>query len=69
RTKEEVEEVRKKRDPIDRLREELIAKGIADDAKLKDVDREVREIVVRAAEFSQQSPEPDPAELFTDVLA
>jgi pyruvate dehydrogenase E1 component alpha subunit len=67
RTKEEVEEVRKKRDPIDRLREELIAKGILDDAKLKDVDREVREIVVRAAEFSQQSPEPDPSELYTDV--
>jgi pyruvate dehydrogenase E1 component alpha subunit len=69
RTKEEVEEVRKKRDPIDRLREELIAKGVLDDAKLKELDREVRDIVLRAAEFSQQSPEPDPAELYTDVLA
>ena len=69
RTKEEVEEIKKKRDPIDRLREELIAKGYIDDAKLKDIDREVRDIVVRAAEFSQQSPEPDPAELYTDVLA
>jgi pyruvate dehydrogenase E1 component alpha subunit len=69
RTKEEVEEVRKKRDPIDRLREEIVAKGILDDAKLKDIDREVRDIVVRAAEFSQQSPEPDPAELYTEVLA
>jgi pyruvate dehydrogenase E1 component alpha subunit len=69
RTKEEVEEVRKKNDPIDRLREELIAKGVLDDARLKEVDREVRDIVVRAAEFAQQSPEPDPAELYTDVLA
>jgi pyruvate dehydrogenase E1 component alpha subunit len=69
RTKEEVEEIRKKRDPIDRLREELIEKRVLDDAKLKDLDREVRDIVVRAAEFSQQSPEPDPAELYTDVLA
>jgi pyruvate dehydrogenase E1 component alpha subunit len=69
RTKEEVEEVRKKNDPLDRLREELIAKRVLDDAKLKDIDREVRDIVVRAAEFSQQSPEPDPAELYTEVLA
>ena len=69
RTKEEVEEVKKKRDPIDRMREELIAKGVFDDAKLKDIDREVRDIVLRAAEFAQQSPEPDPAELYTDVLA
>ncbi len=69
RTKEEVEEVRKKNDPIDRLREELIAKGVLDDARLKDLDREVRDVVVRAAEFSQQSPEPDPAELYTEVLA
>ncbi len=69
RTKEEVEDIRKKRDPIDRLREELIEKRVLDDAKFKDLDREVRDIVVRAAEFSQQSPEPDPAELHTDVLA
>jgi len=69
RPKEEVEEVKKKRDPIDRMREELIAKGVLDEAKLKDIDREVREIVVRAAEFAQQSPEPDPADLYTEVLA
>ena len=68
RTKEELDE-KKKSDPIDRLREELIAKGVLDDAKLKEIDREVRDIVVRAAEFAQQSPEPDPAELYTDVLA
>ncbi len=69
RTKEEVDEVKKKRDPIDRLREELVAKGILDDAALKKIDGEVRDVVVRAAEFSQQSPEPDPAELYTEVLA
>ena len=68
RTKEEVEEV-KKRDPIDRLREELLAKGALDEAGFKEIDRDVREIVTRAAEFAQQSPEPDPAELYTDVLA
>jgi pyruvate dehydrogenase E1 component alpha subunit len=69
RTKEEVEDVRKKRDPIDRLRDELIEERVLDEAKLKDLDREVRDIVTRAAEFAQNSPEPDPAELYTDVLA
>jgi len=68
RTKEEVEEV-KKRDPIDRLREELMTKGALDEAGFKVIDREVRDIVTRAAEFAQQNPEPDPAELYTDVLA
>ncbi len=69
RTKEEVDEVRKKHDPIDHLRDELIARGVLDDAKVKEIDREVRDIVLRAAEFAQQSPEPDPAELYTEVLA
>jgi pyruvate dehydrogenase E1 component alpha subunit len=69
RTKEEVEEVRKKRDPIDRLREEMAAKAVLDEAGFKEIDRAVREIVTRAAEFAQQSPEPDPSELYTDVLA
>ena len=35
----------------------------------KAIDKDVRDIVVRAAEFSQQSPEPDASELYTDVLA
>jgi pyruvate dehydrogenase E1 component alpha subunit len=69
RSKEEVDEVRSKRDPIDHLREEILAKKIADEDALKAIDREVRDVVTAAAEFSQSSPEPDPAELYTDVLA
>jgi len=69
RSKEEVEQMRKKHDPIDMLRQEMMTKGVLDEAGFKDIDRDVREIVTRAAEFSQQSPEPDPAELYTDVLA
>ena len=69
RTKEEVDEVRKEHDPIDHLRDIMEEQGLYDEARLKQVDREVREVVSRAAEFAQQSPEPDPAELYTDVLA
>ena len=41
---------------------------MADEAMLKDFDREIKEIVGAATEFAQQSPEPDPSELWTDVL-
>jgi len=68
RAKEEVEKMRSEHDPIDSLAKQLIAAGHADEAKLKGIDREVKEIVTAAAEFAQQSPEPDPSELWTDVL-
>lgn len=68
RTKEEVSEVRNERDPIDNVRNQLIEMGAADDAALKDIDKDVRAIVAEAAEYAQNSPEPDPSELYTDVL-
>jgi pyruvate dehydrogenase E1 component alpha subunit len=67
RTREEVEEVRRNRDPIDHVQELLTEKGWADEAALKAIDAEVRAIVADAAEFARISPEPDPAELFTDI--
>jgi pyruvate dehydrogenase E1 component alpha subunit len=68
RTKEEVAKMRQEHDPIDRLRDHLLKNKIADEAKLKEFDREIKEIVSAATEFAQQSPEPDPSELWTDVL-
>ena len=67
RTREEVDEVRKTRDPIDHLREKLEARGFADEAALKAIDAEVKKIVAEAAEFARTAPEPDPKELYTDV--
>src|SRR5262245_51934709 len=68
RSKEEVARMRQEHDPIDRLREYILSGKVADEAKLKDVDREIKEIVSADTEFAQQSPEPDPSELWTDVL-
>jgi pyruvate dehydrogenase E1 component alpha subunit len=68
RSKEEVEKMRTQQDPIDQLAKVLMERGIADEAALKKLDREVKDIVTAAAEFAQQSPEPDPSELYTDVL-
>ena len=68
RSREEVSKVRSERDPIDRMRGWLIEDGVTDEDELKEIDREIKDIVSDAAEFAQTSPEPDPAELYTDVL-
>ncbi|MBM3506279.1 MAG: pyruvate dehydrogenase (acetyl-transferring) E1 component subunit alpha [Alphaproteobacteria bacterium] len=67
RTREEVDKVKTERDPIDHLRGRLIKAGLDEDS-LKAIDREIRDRITAAAEFAQQSPEPDPSELYTDVL-
>ncbi len=67
RTKEEVDDVKKTRDPIEHVRERLIEQGWADEASLKATDDEVKKIVVEAAEFARTSPEPDPSQLLTDI--
>jgi pyruvate dehydrogenase E1 component alpha subunit len=68
RTKEEVDKYRNERDPIDHVRKILVDQRMADEAALKAIDAEIRRIVNDAAEFAQHSPEPDPSELWTDVL-
>ncbi len=68
RTKEEVQKMRSERDPIDLLREKILGGKHASEDALKKIDREVKDIVADAADFAQKSPEPDPAELWTDVL-
>ncbi len=67
RTKEEVEEQRK-RDPISQLSLKLKEEGALDDAALDALDAEVRAETDEATRFAEQSPDPDPAELTTHVL-
>ena len=69
RTREEVDEVRKTRDPIEHVEDLLEKAGWADEAVLKAIDAEVKRIVADAAEFARTSPEPDPAELYTNVYS
>ena len=68
RDKEEVSKVRKESDPIDNLRDRILSTKVATEAQLKDTDKDLKMIVTAAAEFAQQSQEPDPAELYTDIL-
>ncbi|MFN3353798.1 MAG: pyruvate dehydrogenase (acetyl-transferring) E1 component subunit alpha [Brevundimonas sp.] len=66
RTKEEVDEVKKTRDPIDHVKALLADAGAAED-EIKAIDGEIKAIVAEAVQFAQESPEPDPSELYTDV--
>jgi pyruvate dehydrogenase E1 component alpha subunit len=68
RTKEEVQEMRERHDPIDLLRKVISDQGAASEDEFKRLDKEVRDIVNEAARFAQDAPEPDPGELWTDVL-
>jgi pyruvate dehydrogenase E1 component alpha subunit len=67
RTREEVDEVRKTRDPIEHVEELLGKLGFADEAALKTIDAEVKRIVAESAEYARTSPEPDAADLYADV--
>src|SRR5499426_1314756 len=66
RTREEVEKVRHDQDPIEQVRNRLLAAKVSEQ-ELKNIDAEVREIVNASADFAQKDPEPDPSELWTDV--
>jgi len=67
RSREEVQAVREKSDPIEHAKRELEALGVKED-ELKKVDSDIKRIVVEAADFAEQSPEPEPGELYTDIL-
>jgi len=68
RTKEEVAKMRTEHDPIDLIRKRLIDGNLTSEDALKAIDKEVKDLVTAAAEFAQESPEPDPSEVWTDVL-
>ncbi len=69
RSKDEVQKMRAEHDPIDHVRAKLTDRDIADDAKLKEIDKQVKTQIAEAAEFAQNSPEPKLEELMTDIYA
>jgi len=68
RTREEVDMWKQTRDPIDTLRKRLVDEALASEDDLKLIERDVKTIIKEAADFAQSSPEPDPSELYTDIL-
>ena len=67
RSREEVQEMREKHDPIDAAKAELLKRGVTED-KLKDIEKAIRARVGQSADFAESSPEPELPELYTDIL-
>jgi pyruvate dehydrogenase E1 component alpha subunit len=67
RSKEEVQEMKENHDPIEAAKSGLIARGVPEE-RLKEIDKRIRAAVADSADFAENSPEPEMAELFTDVL-
>ena len=67
RSREEVQEKREHHDPIEGLKKTLMDLGKSE-ADLKAIDKAIRARVAEAADFAESSPEPEPKELYTDVL-
>ena len=67
RTREEIQKMRSERDCIEGARLRLESLGV-EEAELKRIDDAIKRQIQEAADFAQTSPEPDPAELWTDVL-
>ena len=67
RTRQEVNKVKDEQDPIDLIKQMLLKKKYSTEEKLKELDQEIKQLITKAADFAQQSPEPDENELWTDI--
>ena len=67
RSREEVQAVREKSDPIEYIKKLLGEQGV-DEAQLKPIEQEIRRQVNESADFAESTPEPEASELYTDVL-
>jgi pyruvate dehydrogenase E1 component alpha subunit len=68
RKREEVDQMREHRDPITSVKTRLLTEFDVSEDFFKAIEQRVKQQVQEAAEFSQTSPEPDPSELWTDIL-
>ncbi|KPJ90107.1 MAG: hypothetical protein AMS18_11535 [Gemmatimonas sp. SG8_17] len=66
RMREEIEE-QKKRDPLHSFSDRLVEAGIMSPEDYEEMERQIREELDDAAAFADESAEPDPYELYTDV--
>ena len=67
RTKDEVASYKEDHDPLLIIKKVMTENGISED-EIKQIDKDVKATINEAAEFAQESKEPDPEELWTDVL-
>ena len=69
RTREEVQKVREEKDAIEHVRDLLLTGKHCNEDDLKTIDKEIKAVVNKSAEFAKESPEPALEELWTDIYA
>lgn len=68
RTREEIEEVRKQRDPIEKVRNKILENDVATADELKDIEKSVRKFLSKESEECESSALPQEEELWKDIL-
>lgn len=66
RTKEEVASY-KAQDPIEQVRQSILELGHATEQELKEIEGKVKALVKECVDFAEQSPWPEPSEIYNDV--
>jgi pyruvate dehydrogenase E1 component alpha subunit len=66
RTKEEVEAYREQ-DPIEQLKNQMMAQGLLDEAAFEQLEEKLEVLVQEAVTFAEESPWPDVSEMYKDV--
>jgi acetoin:2,6-dichlorophenolindophenol oxidoreductase subunit alpha len=67
RTKEESDQVRTTRDPIDNFEKRVVSSGKVTTSELRGLDDQVAKAIAEAVKFAESSPAPDSSDLLTDV--
>jgi pyruvate dehydrogenase E1 component alpha subunit len=66
RTKEEVAEY-KEQDPLTIVKNSILENKWSTEEKLKDLDKKIKARVEESVRFAEESPDPDPSDLYNDV--
>jgi pyruvate dehydrogenase E1 component alpha subunit len=67
RSKEEIEEYKKSKDPLNLFKEKLIEENVLSEEKAVEIDKLAKDEANASAEFASASPYPDPSELMDDI--
>ncbi len=67
RTKEEIENYRRTKDPLSLIHDTLVAEGVLTEERAKEIDAAARAETERAVRFAEESPYPPPADILKDV--
>ena len=69
RTREEIQEVRKSRDPINNFKNKILTADLTTEEELKEIDKAVRKEVDEAGKAAQKDPVAPIEALYTDIFA